>query len=79
MPIVSPKIYRPHITHDPNVCGGSPVITGTMFPVRSVVHYVLHLGLAPERWWKSFLTLLSPRSMMPLPIIMTIWTRLWRI
>ncbi|MEW6066938.1 MAG: DUF433 domain-containing protein [Nitrospirota bacterium] len=27
---------HPHITKNPDVCEGSPVITGTRFPVRSV-------------------------------------------
>ena len=43
-----PKIAHPHITSDPNVCGGSAVIAATRFPVRSVVAYVLHHGLTPE-------------------------------
>jgi uncharacterized protein (DUF433 family) len=30
------------------VCGGVPIIRGTRFPVRSVVVYVLHLGMTPE-------------------------------
>ncbi len=43
-----PKITHPHITSDPGICGGSAVIGGTRFPVRSVVAYVLHHGLTPE-------------------------------
>lgn len=43
-----PNITHPHITTDPNICGGSPIITGTRFPVRSVVIYLLHYGLTPE-------------------------------
>lgn len=43
-----PKIAHPHITSDPKVCGGSAVIGGTRFPVRSVVAYILHHGLTPE-------------------------------
>jgi uncharacterized protein (DUF433 family) len=43
-----PNITHPHITTDPNICGGSPVITGTRFPVRSVVIYLLRYGLTPE-------------------------------
>lgn len=39
---------HPHIALDDEVCGGSPVIAGTRFPVRSVVFYVLRLGCAPE-------------------------------
>lgn len=43
-----PKIAHPHITSDPAVCGGSAIIDGTRFPVRSVVAYVLRHGLTPE-------------------------------
>ena len=43
-----PKIAHPHITSDPKVCGGSPIISDTRFPVRSVVAYVLRHGLTPE-------------------------------
>ncbi len=43
-----PKIAHPHITSDPKVCGGSPIISHTRFPVRSVVAYVLRHGLTPE-------------------------------
>lgn len=42
------RIIHPHISIDAQVCGGSPVIAGTRFPVRSVVHYVLRLGWTPE-------------------------------
>jgi len=35
-------------------CGGSPVIAGTRFPVRSVVNYVLRQGLTPEELVKEF-------------------------
>lgn len=43
-----PKIAHPHITSDPEICGGSSIISETRFPVRSVVAYVLHQGLTPE-------------------------------
>ena len=43
-----PKVLHPHITSDPAICGGSPIIDGTRFPVRSVVSYILHHGLTPE-------------------------------
>ena len=49
-----PKIARPHIVKNPEVCGGSPVITATRFPVRTVVHYILQLGLAPEELIEKF-------------------------
>jgi len=42
------KIAYPHVTSDPKICGGSPIIAGTRFPIRSVVQYVLHYGLTPE-------------------------------
>ncbi len=43
-----PNITHPHITTDLNICGRSPIITGTRFPVRSVVIYLLRYGLTPE-------------------------------
>jgi uncharacterized protein (DUF433 family) len=42
------KITHPHVTSDPAICGGSAVIAGTRFPVRSVVIYLLRHGLTPE-------------------------------
>ena len=42
------KVLHPHITSDPKICGGSPIIGGTRFPVRSVVSYILHHGFSPE-------------------------------
>jgi len=45
---------HPYITSQKNLCGGSPVIRGTKFPVRSVVNYVLRQGLAPEELVKEF-------------------------
>ena len=42
------KVAHPHVTTNLKICGGSPVIAGTRFPVRSVIAYVVHLGLAPE-------------------------------
>jgi uncharacterized protein (DUF433 family) len=53
------KILHPHITNNPEICGGSPLITGTRFPVRSVVTYILRYGLTPEELVHkfSFLTL----------------------
>jgi len=42
------KVAHPHITSDPNICGGSPIISGTRFPVRSAVIFILHHGLTPE-------------------------------
>ena len=48
MPTTGPHIRHPYITRKPGVCGGAPIIRGTRFPVRSVVVYVLHLGMTPE-------------------------------
>jgi uncharacterized protein (DUF433 family) len=48
MAIQAPRIMHPHVALNNAICGGSPVIAGTRFPVRSVVFYVLRLGLAPE-------------------------------
>ncbi|MBI3611340.1 MAG: DUF433 domain-containing protein [Nitrospirae bacterium] len=49
-----PKLTHPHITVDPKICGGSPIIAGTRFPVRSVVIYVLRHGLTPEELASKF-------------------------
>ena len=49
-----PKIAYPHITTDPNICGGSPIIGGTRFPVRSIVMYILRHGLTPEELVSRF-------------------------
>jgi uncharacterized protein (DUF433 family) len=51
---VAAKINHPHITVDPQVCGGSPIVGGTRFPVRSVVYYVLRLGMTPEELVHKF-------------------------
>jgi uncharacterized protein (DUF433 family) len=48
------SIVHPHIKKDPDVCGGSPVIEGTRFPVRSVVFYALKIGLTPEEIVEKF-------------------------
>ncbi len=50
----SPGFVHPYIERSENRCGGSPVIAGTRFTVRSVVSYVLHQGLAPEDLAKEF-------------------------
>ncbi|MEI8188917.1 MAG: DUF433 domain-containing protein [candidate division NC10 bacterium] len=54
MAIQAPRIMHPHVTVNAEVCGGSPVIAGTRFPVRSVVFYVLRMGLAPEELLQRF-------------------------
>lgn len=48
-------VRSPHVERRPGVCGGEPVIRGTRFSVRSVVGYILHLGMTPEEMvaqWK---------------------------
>lgn len=65
------SITHPHITKNPDVCGGSPVIAGTRFPVRAVVFYILKIGLTPEEMVEGFPIFLWHRFTTPLPIIMT--------
>lgn len=48
------KVIHPHISSDSRVCGGSPVIIGTRFPVRSVVNYILRHGFTPEELVNRF-------------------------
>jgi uncharacterized protein (DUF433 family) len=50
------RTRNPHVERRPGVQGGIPVIRGTRFPVRSVVQYVLRLGMTPEEMvaeWKN--------------------------
>jgi len=49
---IKPK--HPYIISLKTHCGGSPVITGTKFPVRSVVFYILKQGMTPEELAKEF-------------------------
>ncbi|MBI2339514.1 MAG: DUF433 domain-containing protein [Deltaproteobacteria bacterium] len=48
------KIEHPYINATSGVCGGSAVVVGTRFPVRSVVNYVFKLGLTPEELVQKF-------------------------
>jgi len=48
------KIEHPYIVSKKDLCGGSPVIRGTKFPVRSVVNYVLRQGISPEELVREF-------------------------
>ena len=48
------KLQHPYVVVRKGVCGGSPIIHGTRFPVRSVVNYVLRQGLSPEELAKEF-------------------------
>lgn len=48
------KMKHPYIVSLKTHCGGSPVIVGTKFPVRSVVFYILKQGMTPEELVKEF-------------------------
>lgn len=48
------KMDHPYIISQIDLCGGSPVIRGTKFPVRSVVNYVLRQGISPEELVAEF-------------------------
>ncbi len=54
MPKSALKVRHPHIVSRRGYCGGSPVIAGTKFPVRSVVNYVLRQGMTPEELVSEF-------------------------
>lgn len=54
MPRSALKVRHPHIVVRKGYCGGSPVIAGTKFPVRSVVNYVLRQGMTPEELVAEF-------------------------
>ena len=54
MPKTALKVRHPHIVVRKGFCGGSPVIAGTKFPVRSVVNYVLRQGMTPEELAAEF-------------------------
>ena len=45
---------HPYVVSRKDYCGGSPVITGTKFPVRAVVNYILRQGLTPEELVREF-------------------------
>jgi len=51
---VAKHAEHPYIISQADLCGGSPVIKGTKFPVRSVVNYVLRQGISPEELVKEF-------------------------
>jgi uncharacterized protein (DUF433 family) len=54
MSLQQAQISHPHIERKPDFAGGSPVIAGTKFPVRSVVGYVLKFGMTPEELVREF-------------------------
>ncbi len=55
------KVRHPYIRFSKRHCGGSPVIAGTKFPVRSVVFYVIKQGMTPEELIKEFKHLTLPQ------------------
>lgn len=50
----SETAMHPYIISRKGRCGGTPIIKGTKFPVRSVVNYVLRQGFSPEELVKEF-------------------------
>ena len=48
------KTTHPHIVRRNDLAKGSPVVSGTKFPVRSIVQYVLRQGLTPEELAREF-------------------------
>jgi len=54
MPVAARKIKHPYIVSHKTHCGGSPIIAGTKFPVKSVVYYVLKQGMTPEELVREF-------------------------
>lgn len=55
------KTKHPYVISLKTHCGGSPVIVGTKFPVRSIVFYILKQGMTPEELVKEFLHLTLPQ------------------
>ncbi len=55
------KTKHPYIVSLKTHCGGSSVIAGTKFPVRSVVFYILKQGMTPEELIKEFSHLSLPQ------------------
>lgn len=48
------KPKHPYIVSQKSHCGGSPIIAGTKFPIRSVVFYGVKQGMTPEEPVKEF-------------------------
>jgi uncharacterized protein (DUF433 family) len=61
MPVVLKKTKHPYIVSLKTHCGGSPIIVGTKFPVKSIVFYVLKQGMTPEELVKEFSHLTLPQ------------------
>ena len=55
------KVKHPYIATAKSHCGGAPIITGTKFPVRSIVFYVLRQGMTPEEFVKEFSHITLPQ------------------
>lgn len=55
------KTKHPYIVSLKTHCGGSSVIAGTKFPVKSVVFYVLRQGMMPEELVREFSHLTLPQ------------------
>jgi uncharacterized protein (DUF433 family) len=72
------KIDHPYIVSRADYCGGSPVIKGTKFPVRSVVNYVLRQGISPEELVGEFSHLTSRKYRTRFRTTMIIKKRLTR-
>lgn len=54
MPTPQAHVSHPHVECRPEFAGGSPVIKGTKFPVRSVVGCVVKSGMTPEELVREF-------------------------
>lgn len=61
MPLAQKAKKHPYIVSLKTHCGGSPVIAGTKFPVRSVVFYILRQGMTPDELVKEFSHLTLPQ------------------
>jgi uncharacterized protein (DUF433 family) len=61
MPAAAKKTKHPYIVFTGTHCGGSPIIAGTKFPVKSIVFYILKQGMAPEELVKEFTHLTLPQ------------------
>jgi uncharacterized protein (DUF433 family) len=55
------KTKHPYIVSLKTHCGGSPIIAGTKFPVKSVAFYILRQGMTPEELVKEFSHLTLPQ------------------
>ena len=58
---ISSQVEHPYVTRSPDLARGAPVITGTKFPVRSVVQYILRQGYTAEELIEDFPQLSLPK------------------